>query len=225
VSVPSPIALLHGARQAFEGLRGSGSHSGRSYAVTLLAPIRPGAAQELQAHLHGLGQSEKSPLARLAHVHVGRWVVIDQLKMDWPGAPTPRPRLRSQYLLFTASMTAPAATAQAGRPGRSGDGLPQSFLRELWEHIPQEADAIWRHCLGFPGIEDPDAFVRYLAAGHIETSLFHVGYPDVTVDEVRQALAARDGLIAFARDHAGSSDPLSLQRAYLEESEKWRRST
>ena len=110
----SGVARVRAARSVVRALgsarprRGSGSRSARSFAVTLLTPVRAGAEGELRAYLNGLGVGDASPLTKLPYVHFARWVVIDQLKTDWPGAPVPPPRLKSQYLLFTASLTAPA---------------------------------------------------------------------------------------------------------------------
>ena len=197
-------------------LRQGGSRSGRSYAVTMLTPILPARSRDLGRHLQNLEIGPRSPLARLPSVHFGRWVVIDQLRTDWPGAPDPRPALRSEYLLFTATVTA----AEGGR-----HRFPESFLEELHREIAGDADAIWSHCLGYPGSRDRDAFVGYLAKSQLETALFHVGYPDVTVEEVRHALAVRDSIVGFARDHQGTRDAAELQQAYLRESQTWFHST
>jgi hypothetical protein len=198
---------------------GGGSRSGRSYVITLLTPIMPGSEAALREHLEGLS-SDESPLAKLPYVHVGRWVVIDQLKMGWEGAPSRPSRLKSQYLLFTASITVPAE-AEVSREERYIQRLPESFLHELRARIPEEVDAIWKHCRGYPGTSNPEHFVRYLADARLESSLVYTGYPDVTVDEVRQALAARERLVAFARDHQGQRDAAELQKAYLKESSTW----
>ncbi|MDQ6724698.1 MAG: hypothetical protein M3066_00755 [Actinomycetota bacterium] len=192
---------------------GSGSRSGRSYAFTSLTPIRTGRAHVLAEHLRDLPTGGRSPLARLDHVHLGRWLVLDDLKMTWPGAPRDPTRLRSDYLLFTASVTAPDS--------RYAEGLPGNFLADLATRVPSEADAIWTHCVGYPGSAAVDAFVAYLARSQLDTLLFHVGYPDTTVAEVRHALAARDGLVNFVRTHQDETDPARLQHAYLEESSTW----
>jgi hypothetical protein len=201
--------------------RGGGSRSGRSYAVTLLTPVRPEAARDLAAHLRGLARGADSPLAKLPYVHFARWLVIEQLKTDWPGAPVPPPRLQSPYLLFTVSLTAPDEEHVRAREDQYVERLPESFLHELRARIPAEVDAIWGHCFGYPGTGDAEAFVRYLAQSQIETALFHVGYPDVTVDEVRRALRLREQFIDFARDHQDERDPSRLQQAYLQESPTW----
>jgi len=133
------------------GAPGAGSRAGRSYAFTSLTPIRSGRERALDTHLRGLPPGSRSPLARLDHVHLGRWLVIDQLRMGWTGAPAPPMRLRSAYLLFTASLTAP--------DDGYAQGLPGKFLREMAVRIPADADAVWENCVGYPGAGRPDAFV------------------------------------------------------------------
>lgn len=219
--VPSPMAAALALLGRLLQRRTGGSRSGRSYAITVLTPVCSGAEAALADHIHGLGVGEHSPFAALPYVHFGRFVVIDQLKADWPGAP-PLLRLESAYLLFTSSLTAPhEATVSPASGERYADRLPESFFSELCTRIPSVADDVWGHCLGYPGAKDAPAFVRYLTAGQVETSLFHVGYSDVTVDEVRQRLAARDKLVSFARDQQSQRDDALLQQAYLKESPKW----
>lgn len=190
----------------------AGSRSGRSYAITLMTPVRAGQEAALAAQIDGLGIGAESPLAQLPYVHFARFLLVDQLKTEWPGAPSPPPRLRSAYLLFTASITAP--------DDDYSERMPSSFLEQLRTVVSADADAIWGHCVAYPGTPDRERFVRYLASSQLETSLFHVGYPDVTVDQVRQRLAVRDSLIAFALDVQGKSDA-ELHQAYLKESPTW----
>jgi hypothetical protein len=187
--------------------RRDSNRNGRSYALTVVTPIRPGQSAALAREIGLLGLGTASPLAQLPHVHFGRWLVIDKLKTDWKGAPRRPSQLKSEYLLFSASLTAPGPK----------DGYPETFLRELATAIPEVAGALWRHCEGYPGLADPpDAFVRYLAKSRVKTHYFYVGYADVTVNDVRGALADRDALIEFAshpsRQHM---DPAQLQREYV----------
>jgi len=193
---------------------GSRSRGGRSYAFTSLTPIREGCAGGLAAHLADLPMGSESPLAHMPYVHLARWLILDHLKTDWPGAPRRPTRLRSDYLLFTAMITGPAT-------GRYAKDLPGSFLRELLEQIPEEVDAIWGNCVGYPGNGSADEFVAYLTKSQLDTVLFYVGYPDVTVEQVKRAIAARDGLVGFVRRHQDQMDPAQLQRAYHEESATW----
>lgn len=217
------VTAVRGVFRALADARAgrTGSHSERSYALTLLTPIRAGAEEDLAAHLAGLGIGAESPLSKLPYVHFARWLVIKQWRTSWAGAPHPPPRLKSQYLLFTASLTAPAEENVRPRSNRYAERLPESFLHELHSRIPNDVDAIWAHCLNYPGIADAEAFVGYLVRSQLKTSFFYVGYPDVTVDEVRQALAARDKLVAFARDRQREPDEARLQDAYLKESPTW----
>ncbi len=186
------------------------NRNGRAYAVASLTPVRHGQEAVLQAHLAGL---TVSPFTALDDVHMARWVVIDQLKFGWPGAPRRPTRLKSRYLVFSASVTAPDA-ASAGQ-------LPESFLRHIAEHIPGPADAVWENCVGYPGAADVDAFVAYLRRSLLDTLLFHVGYPDATVGQVRNALARRDSLVSFMRTHQDEQDPTRLQQQYLSEAATW----
>jgi hypothetical protein len=149
-------------------------------------------------------------------VHFARWVVIDQLKMDWPGAPRPAPRLRSEYLLFTADVTVPPAPE---------DPMPEGFLRELLLRVPDVVDDVWGHCEGWPRVGTREERVRYLADSRVDTALYYVGHPNATVDEIRHALAVRDALVAFVREHQDTEDPAALHQDYVERSRAWLGST
>ena len=45
---------------------------------------------------------------------------------------------------------------------------------------PEVVDAIWRNCVGYPGIGAPQAFVEYLKGCQIPTSFFFGGYPQAS---------------------------------------------
>ncbi len=193
---------------------GAGSRAGGAYYFTSMTPVQKGKEQSLAAQLRGLPTGSGSPLSLLGDVHLGRWLVLDDLrKMNFPGEPAHPTQLRSAYLFFTATVGA--------TDGPAADALPGSLIREIADKIPDVADAVWGHCVGYPGISPVDPFVAYLAKSQLDTLLFHVGYPSVTVDHVHRAIAARDGLVGFVRNHQAESDPAALQQAYLEESSTW----
>jgi hypothetical protein len=185
---------------------------GNSYAVTLMTPIERGRVDDLREVLADFEPGPGSPLARLPGVHFARWVVIDELKTDWEGAPHSPPRLKSAYLLFTADVTAPAG--EAGK-------LPASFYRDVAERMTEAADDVWSHCRGYPGRADDDAFVEYLASSQLGTSLYYAAFPDVTVGEIRHALTVHDGLVEFVQTHQGVRRPAELQQEYLQAAGAW----
>jgi hypothetical protein len=187
--------------------RGAGS----SRVFTMLAAIRPDHVATLGRFLRELALDVESPLAKLPHVHGARWVVIDQLKMDWPGAPRTPPRLNSAYLLFTASLTIPRG---------SGYRFPQAFVNDIRRKMGDVADEVWGHCMGYPGTQGRDDFLDYFLSSRLRTGIHLFGYPGATVDDVRCALKVRSGFAEFALTHQREAGA-ALQREYLEESAKW----
>src|SRR6185312_8194358 len=71
-----PVIGIGAARRLVEGLLGDPNRRGRSYAVTVLARISDGQTDALRAELRAFTSGD-SPLAELAGVHFGRWVVVD----------------------------------------------------------------------------------------------------------------------------------------------------
>lgn len=167
--------------------------SGQARALTSLVPIVPEREDELRGYLRGLPRGSQSPLARLSRTHVARWVVIDRLPDD---PPDPDPLL-AKYLLFTASV----------------DGEVDSYLRELCRELREEAERIWSCCVGFPGIDDEGAFASWILAHHLKTSFFVAAYPDATVGEVRNSLAAHEQLLRFVLQ-SGSMEPAERLTAF-----------
>jgi hypothetical protein len=161
-----------------------------------------------------------SPLADVPDVQFARWVVIDGLRTDWPGAP-PRPSvLRSDYLLFSADLTPPRYRAAR---------LPGSFFRDLAQFMPVATKRVWEHCLGFPGLRPVEDFVEYLTRSQIEIGLYYAAYPDATPVDIHAALKVREKLTEFAithqdaivRSRRSSTHRQELREAYRNESPSW----
>ena len=172
--------------------------SGQAYALTVLTPIIDGHAQELTAHLDALPEGVDSPLARVGRTHLARWVVIDDVKYQGHGQ-RHRDRLRASRLLFTSNL----------------DGDLDSYLEALRSGLGEDADAVWGHCVGYPGHQDRVGFARYLKAHELEAALFFAAYRDRTVEQVHRDLAKRSALIEFALEAQGL-EPDELKSRFLE---------
>ncbi len=159
---------------------------GQARTLAVLTPIARGREQALREVLERLPVGEQSPLARLPATHFARFVIV--------------PDLGSARLLFSSTFDA------GGR----------DYLEEICTRIPAEADAIWAHCADYPGADDRKAFVGYMEQHRMKANLFVAAYPDATLDEVREALAARRRLSAFV-PRAQSMAPEELQATFQEE--------
>jgi hypothetical protein len=170
--------------------------SGQAYALTVLTPILDGHAPELAAHLDALPEGDDSPLARVPGTHLGRWVVIDQVKHQGHGQ-RHRDSLSASRLLFTSNF----------------DGPLDQYLERLRTGLGEDADAIWGHCRGYPGREA--GFAPWLKAHQLEAALFFAGYGDQTVEQVHANLDTRARLLEFALEAQGL-EPEVLQARFLE---------
>jgi hypothetical protein len=170
--------------------------SGQAYALTVLTPILDGHAAELTAHLEALPEGEASPLARVPGTHLGRWVVIDDVKYQGHGQ-RHRDRLKASRLLFTSNF----------------DGELDPYLEKLQTGLGEDADAIWGHCRGYPG--RGAGFAPWLKAHQLEAALFFAAYGGHTVEQVHANLDKRARLIEFALEAQGL-EPEQLRSRFLE---------
>src|SRR5262245_46366742 len=164
-----------------------GNRVGESYCLTALTPIlrdAPGAPVSYQARLREvlsqLPDGAESPFARVPTIHLCRLVIIEDSRYE--GSPTKKDHFRNPYLLLSADL--------AGDLDDSLDALVAA--------APEMVDAIWRNCVGYPGIGEPRAFVEYLKQCQIRTSFFFGGYPQATLHEVLKALAVQERFTKFA---------------------------
>jgi hypothetical protein len=170
--------------------------SGQAYALTVLTPVLDGHATELMAHLDALPEGADSPLARVPGTHLGRWVVIDQVKYQGHGQ-RHRDTLKAARLLFTSNF----------------DGELDPYLKQLQTGLGEDADAIWGHCLGYPG--RGAGFAPWLKAHQLEAALFFAAYGDQTLEQVHANIGKRTRLIEFALEAQGLP-PEDLRTRFLE---------
>jgi hypothetical protein len=173
--------------------------SGQAYSLTVLTPIVDGHDAELARYLNSLQSGDRSPLGRVRDTHFARWVVIDNVIYEGPDQGD-REQLQHARLLFTSNF----------------DGQLDSYLESLRTGLGDSADAIWGHCIGYPGSSDAGAFGEYLRHHQIDSSLFFAAYGDRTVEDVKRSLALRTKFVGFAVRAQGLSAP-DLKTAFLEE--------
>ncbi len=170
---------------------------GKAYALTVMTPILDGRESSLARYLDALETGLASPLARVPGTHFARWVVIGDVVYEGP--PQRPDHLRSGRLLFTSNFDGPVAP----------------YLEELRTGLREVADAIWQHCVGYPGSADAGGFAAYMRAHQVESSLFFAAYGDRTVQDVKRSLATRRRVIDFALRAQGMA-PAELQAAFRE---------
>lgn len=170
---------------------------GEVYALTVMTPIRDGHETALARYLNTLEDGAASPLADVEGTHFARWVLVGDVTYE--GARQRPDHLRTGRLLFTSNF----------------DGPMEPYLERLRTGLGEVADEIWAHCQGYPGREDAAAFAAYLRGHQLENSLFFAAYGDLTVADVRRALATRRRMIEFAlrAQQLGTSE---LQAAFRE---------
>ena len=171
---------------------------GDTYSLLIFTPVRPGAEDDLRAHLEGLGRGADSPLAKVPRTHMARWLIVADMPVA-PGTNLHDP-LGTQFLLFTCNF----------------DGDVDSYLHELVALIPEEAAAVWGHCVGCPQPAEGAALKAYLHRNQVDSGVAFGAYPHASVGEIRTALDKRARLIDFAV-RAQQMKPAQRRRAFLKE--------
>ena len=171
--------------------------AGRAYALTVLTPVMPGHDALLRQCLATLNRGAASPLASLPATHFARWVVFE--RPAHTGAPLRSNAQGSTHLLFDSCL----------------DGDRDEYLEAMRTGMSADVDAIWTHCVGYPGSGDAQEFAAYFRRHQVDARLFLAAYPVASVQEVRSSLELRQRLIDFAVATQGFDAP-ALLAAYRE---------
>lgn len=142
--------------------------------LCVLTSVLPDRREALAATLAGLPEGEASPLARVPGTHFARWVVAPSLRRQSDLGPG------TACLVFAVEFDHRNAT---------------EYLEDVRRRLPDEADGVWRHCAGYPGAA---RLVTWLLAHRVQPGFSIVAFPAATVAEVREGLALRARLAAFA---------------------------
>lgn len=179
-----------------------GNVSGNTYGLTILSPIIEDNrldichSMELRWTLSQLPRDRRSPFAKISSTYLARLVVMDDVV--FVGRPSSEEHLKSRYLVFETNF----------------DGDLDTYLRLMVapETKPFVQD-VWKHCVGFPGTDDVDAFIAYMKKCQIETTFFFADVNDRTVESTMKALRAQSALAHFMEKHQGLP-AAELQQAF-----------
>jgi hypothetical protein len=177
--------------------------SGGVYGLTILSPIiddpHAGVSHDLQLRiiLGTMPRDADSPFAKVNSTHLCRLTVLNDVV--YVGMPACEEHLQSQYLVFESNF----------------DGDLDPYLRSMAKAIPETVDAVWGHCLGYPGARDPDAFAAYMKKCQIATTFYFADVNDKTVQQTLNALQTQSAVAAFIERTAGL-DGVNLQKAFAE---------
>lgn len=130
--------------------------------LTLIAPLKEGAATRLRQVLAGLQTSADSPIAKISTIHFARWVIFDN----------------DTRLLFTSNFDGSLESYLRDFSVEVPDGMDMVFGGCV--------DYPVAGCRDFPGFQ---AFVDKF---QVPTDLFYAAYPEASVKAVKRALVVKD---------------------------------
>ena len=177
--------------------------SGSLYGLTILSPIidddkaTPSHDLQIRKYLATLPTGEDSPFAHAPGTHLARLVVMDDV--IYVGMPACEEHLKSKYLIFESNC----------------DGELDSYLDGLARNVPEHLDAIWSHCVGYPGAANRQAFLDYMKACQLETTFFFAAINDKSVQETLRALQTQTAVADFVASHQGA-EPAKLQADFAQ---------
>ncbi len=165
--------------------------SGNTYGLTILSPILEDNhldichSMELRWYLSQLPRDCRSPFAQLSSTYLARLVVLDDVV--YVGHPACEDHLKSRYLVFETSF----------------DGDLDTYLEGMATKTKEFVDAVWQHCVGYPGTADMAAFIAYMKRCQIDTTFFFADVNDRTVESTLEALKRQAALAHFIEKHQG----------------------
>jgi hypothetical protein len=177
--------------------------NGSVYGLTILSPIlnderaTPSHDLQIRKYLATLPTGEDSPFALAPGTHLARLVVMDDV--IYVGAPAVEEHLTSKYLILETNCDYDLAEYIAG----------------LAKAVPRHLDAIWSHCVGYPGAGDVNALVKYFQSCRIETTFFFAAVNDKSLPDTLKALQTQSWVADFIATHQGM-EPKQLQAEFLQ---------
>jgi hypothetical protein len=179
------------------------NQSGSIYGLTVLAPIKDDPHAEIshsvaiRMYLQTLPVDGKGPFGKVSSTHMARLVVLDDVV--YFGMPSCEEHLKSKYLIFESNF----------------DGQLEPYLKQLATEARDEVHNIWQHCIGYPGVQNVDAFVAYMKRCQVETTFYFADVNDKTVQQTLKALQTQSAVASFIEKNQGKPTD-QLQAAFVE---------
>ncbi len=177
------------------------NQNGTMYGLTILSPIIdddkaiPSHDLQIRAYLASLPTDSRSPFALAPGTRLARLVVMDDV--IYVGMPSCEEHLKSKYLIFESNC----------------DADLDSYLAGLAKSVQPELDAIWSHCVGYPGASDIPAFIRYMKSCQLTTTFYFAAVNDRNLKQTLKALQTQRAVADFIAEHQGLAAP-QLQTAF-----------
>ncbi len=175
--------------------------SGSIYGLTILSPIidDPHAAishdLEIRMYLGGLKRDQDGPFAKVGGTHMARLAVMNDVV--FVGYPSVEEHLKSQYLVFESNF----------------DGDLDPYLRRMATEIPEHVDAVWSHCVGYPGTKNVEGFLTYMKQCQVPTTFYFAAVNDKTVEQTLRALQTQAAAASFIEKNQGKP-AAEIQQAF-----------
>jgi hypothetical protein len=151
----------------------------RHQALTVVAPIEPGAERALEERLRESASALRRALAGSATTHFARWVLLPP-----PGAGDGRVDDARPLLVFESNF----------------DGELDAHVAELCACLGPLMDGAFRGAHGFPGSDDVAALTAFFRASSRRSAALITGYAGLSVPVVRGDAALRAALDARLLD-------------------------
>ena len=178
------------------------NQNGSVYGLTLLSPILhdphavPSHSLQIRDYLATLPTGPESPFAIAPGTHLCRLVVMDDV--IYVGMPACEDHLKSKYLIFETNC----------------DTDLDAYITGLAKSIPQHLDAIWSHCIGYPGAANLPQLLQYMKTCQLTTTFFFAAVNNSTVTESLRALQTQRAIADFIATRQGM-DPAQIQRDFI----------
>jgi hypothetical protein len=146
--------------------------------LAALLPVLEGEEDELRVALEAMPAGPASPFGRLGSTHFARLVVVDEFPSRNGGTLADMPTC----LFFGAEFDATVA----------------GYLEALCALLPDEADAIFGTCVGYPGANVPPLVIDWMLRHRVRPGFSIHGNPQADVRQVINSLSLRERIIEFA---------------------------